>query len=118
MLIVVLVEEPAGLGIVWRIDVDAVHTPPIPLQQQAKGLEVFTANQQPVGYLVQAFKAGEQAVNKVLLEVLSVNDKGRMSLQERDALILLALASGEQVGLFFIDVEQLLPLDPLRIAYG
>src|SRR3989338_3590417 len=41
-----------------------------------------------------------------------------MGLQEGDAPVLLVLAGREQVGLLFIDVEQLLPLGPLWLAGG
>ena len=53
VLIVVLVEKSAGLGIIWRINVNALHTLSVFLQQQVEGLVVFTMDKQPVDDFVK-----------------------------------------------------------------
>src|SRR5579885_2528639 len=118
MLIVVLVKNLGRPRVVRRVDIDALDLLAVLLQKQAEGLEVLAVNQQAVGLAVQIINAGEQSVHETAVEVPGVEDQRRMGPEEGDAALLPALAAREQVRCFLVDVEQLLPLGPLRLAGG
>ena len=72
MFVFVLIQDLGSLGIVRRVQVDALNLPLIGFLEQAEGLPVVAVNQDAVGFGVQVGKGGEEAVGEVLGEVAGV----------------------------------------------
>ena len=117
MLVRVLVQETAGLRVVGWIDVNAAYFSAVRCGQQAQRLGVVTMNQQTVEHLIQVTHTADHAIYEAGREVPGVDYERRVSLQKRDPSIV-PVAVAEQAGGVLVDVQQLLPLRPLRVAAG
>ena len=116
MLVVILVQKPAGLRVVWGINVDALNLLPVLLRKQVHRLPVFAVHQQAVGLLVQIVKARQQAVREVRVEKRRVSSTSvgwalRNSMRRFLPLPLNRLVS-------FVNIKQRFPLLPLRLVGG
>ena len=113
VLVAVAIGETVRSGVVWGIDIHALHLSPIPRAKQVQRLKVLPVHQQAVQLLIQGSGVGErcqQTVCEVRVEVAGVQNKIRVLLQKLDGERLgVARAAIGQVARDLVDGEHVDP---------